>query len=93
MSTLFDFVRDMDRLGVPPFRPTHNSRILGLARDLRQAAIANDARSVAYHIRTTRLERLWRIEDWLMFRKQRHPRISRWLHKELVGIGWRRAGA
>ena len=70
----------MERLNVPPFRHTDNSRIRELAKDIRQAALADDTCAVALHIRTTRLERLWRIEDWLMFRKQCHPRIAKWLH-------------
>jgi hypothetical protein len=87
-TPLLDFVRDMERQGVPPFR--HDSH---LADDMRQSALADDARSVADHIRTTRLNRLWRIEDWLMFRKRQHPRIAAWLHQQLVAIGWRRAKA
>jgi hypothetical protein len=88
-TPLLDFVRDMDRLGVPPFRHDDDSRIWPLACDMRQAALADDVRSVANHIRTVRLERLWRIEDWLMFRREQHPRIAAWLRKELVAIGWR----
>ena len=65
-TPLLDFVHDMDRLGVPPFR---HDDCAGLARDMRQAAIDDDPRSFALHIRTTRLERLWKIEDWLMLRK------------------------
>ena len=48
------------------------------------------ADAIALQIRTTRLKRLWRVEDWLMLRRQRHPRIRRWLHAELVAIGWRK---
>lgn len=92
-TLLVDFVRDMDRLGVPPFRHDNDSRIWPLACDMRQAALADDARSVADHIRTTRLNRLWRIEDWLMLHKRQHPRIAAWLHAQLVEIGWRRAKA
>jgi hypothetical protein len=88
-TSLLDYVRDMDRLSVPPFREPRDSRLWPLACDLCQAAVADDARSVARHIRTARLERLWRVESWLTFREQRHPRIARWLHDELVAIGWR----
>ena len=48
------------------------------------------ADAIALQIRTTRLKRLWRIEDWLMLRRQQHPRIKRWLHAKLVAIGWRK---
>ena len=48
------------------------------------------ADAIAIQIRTARLKRLWRIEDWLMLRRQRHPRIRRWLHAELLAIGWRK---
>ena len=58
------------------------------------AQLAKDPRciadAIALQIRTTRLKRLWRIEDWLMLRRQQHPRIRRWLHAELVAIGWRK---
>ena len=90
VTPLLGFIRDMERLGVPPFR---HDDCAGLARDMRQVALVNDAKGVADHIRTTRLERLWRIEDWLMLRKQQHPRIARWLSSQLVAIGWRKAKA
>jgi hypothetical protein len=92
-TPLLDYVRDMDRLGIPPFRHDNDSRIWPLACDLKEAALAADARAVAGLIRTTRLNRLWRIESWLTFHEQQHPRIARWLHDELVTIGWRRAEA
>ena len=88
-TPLIEFVRDMDRLGVPPFRHDNDSRIWPLACDMREAALADDARSLANHIRTVRLERLWRIEGWLTFNTERHPKIAAWLHRELVAIGWR----
>ena len=92
-TPLTDFARDMERHGVPPFRDADDSRLSALAIDLRQAAIDDDPRSFANHIRTVRLERLWKIEDWLMLRKQQHPRIARWLSSQLVAIGWRRPKA
>ena len=82
-TPLLDFVRDMERNNLPPFRPSSCARLLGLACDLRQAALAEDAKAVALHLRTTRLERLWRVEDWLTVRtnRARHPRIAKWLHR------------
>ena len=86
-TPLRDYVRDMERCGVPPFR--HDSPTSNLADDLRQAAQAEDIQAVAAALRCARLERLWVVEDWLMFRKQQHPKLVRWLRKELVAIGWR----
>ena len=89
VTPLLDFVRDMERHGVPPFR--HDSHTGNLAADLRQAALDENAQAVVAVIHTTRLERLWRIEDWLMFRKQQHPKLVRWHNTQLVEIGWRAA--
>jgi hypothetical protein len=76
-------------LGVPPFRhKIENGFLWPLACDLRQAAVADNASALA--IRTTRLQRLWKIEDWLLFHRRQHPRIARWLHQQLVAIGWRK---
>ena len=64
-TTLLDFVRDMDRLDVPPFRyhsSTISSALATFACDMREAACADDAKAIAWYIRQTRLERLWRIE-------------------------------
>jgi hypothetical protein len=89
-APLIDFVRDRDRLDVPPFRHTHNGHVADLACDMRQAAVADDARAVARHIRSTRRERLWRIESWLTATAYRHPhpRIEQWLNKQLIAFGW-----
>ena len=78
------FVRDMERLNVPPFR-YEDSRLWPLACRMREAAIADNVHVVAHLIRSTRLERLWRIENWLTFpkRRRRHPRITKWLHAQL----------
>lgn len=84
------YVHDMDRLGVPPFRSHPCPGLTALASDIRQAALAEDATAIAAHIKTTRLVRLWRVEDWLILRKQRHPRRAKWLHIQLVQAGWRK---
>ena len=89
-TPLLDFVRDMDRRGIPPFNDRGCIRLSDLACDLRQAACDDDAEAVAHYIRQTRLERLWRIESWLDSPQRRHPRIAKWLHQELVAIGWRK---
>ena len=93
-TTLLDFVRDMERLDAPPFRPAlfdDSVRFRTYASELRDAACDGDAKGVAWYIRQTRLERLWRIETWLTATAYRHPhpRIEKWLHEQLVAIGWR----
>jgi hypothetical protein len=88
-TDLLTFVRDMERQQVSPFK-YEDKRLWALGCSMREAALADDVVSVAEHIRVTRLERLWRIENWLMFREQRHPKIEAWLHTLLVEIGWRR---
>lgn len=81
---LIIFVRDMERLNVAPFR-YEDGRLWPLACRLRDAAIADDAQTVAHLIRSTRLERLWRIEKWLTNPKRlrRHLRIAKWLRAQL----------
>ena len=86
-TPLLGFVISMQRYGVAPFR-RGDHRLASLAGDLRQAAMAHDTQAVAAALRCIRLERLWVVEDWLMFRKQQHPRIAKWLRRELVAIGW-----
>jgi hypothetical protein len=93
---LVDFVAEMERRDIPPFRPVHfdNSiRIRSCAHELKGAAYDGDAKRVAWYIRQTRLERLWRIESWLTspFTQQRHPKLTMWLHQQLVAIGWRQS--
>lgn len=90
-ATGIAYVHDMHRLSIPPFGRHPCARLSSLDCDIRHAALVEDAQALAAHIRTTRLERLWRIENWLTFRKQHHPRITEWLHAQLVEVGWRRA--
>ena len=84
-TPVLDFVRDMERRGLPSFR--HHSLISSylcdLACDLRQAALAKDAAAVAHYIRKMRWERLWHIKKWLTCRYDLHPRIGRWVHEQL----------
>ena len=84
-TPLLDFVRDMERHRIPPFRLYDDTRLWAVGCDMRQAAIAEDAEAVAYCARRTRLERLWRIENWLTSpkRRRRHRRITKWLHAQL----------
>ena len=91
-TPLLEYVKDLERRGIPPFRHGRGFRIDCLATDLRQAALADDAKAVALHLRTTRLQRLWKVEDWLTCpaRKLQHPRVTKWLDQELIAIGWRR---
>jgi len=60
-----------------------------------RAAEEGDAIEVARLTKMVReklkLERLWCIENWLTCSYEHHPRLRRWLHEELVAIGWRRA--
>jgi hypothetical protein len=86
-TSLLHFVRDMERLNVVPFR--YDSRHWPIACNMRQAALAEDAIAVAKLIKATRLERLWQIEERLAASPYRHPKITSWLHQQLVEIGWR----
>ena len=87
---LVDFVHEMERLDVPPFRPLHYDNSVHMRRaasEIRDAAYEGDAKGVACYIRQVRLERLWQIESWLSARHgHRHLRIETWLHRELQAI-------
>jgi hypothetical protein len=81
-TPLIDFVRDMHDLGLPPFREDGDIRLAECRRDLIAAACADDPTRVAYLVRQTRLERLWRIECWALAGPKR-PRIEQWLRHQL----------
>jgi hypothetical protein len=91
MTALLDFVRDMDRLGVPPFTYGGGARLSDLAIDMRQAALADDAQAVANIIRTTRLERLWRVASWLTASRIAHLGDGITLASRSGRSGWRKA--
>ena len=82
-TPLLDFVRDLERHRIPPFRRYDDMRLWAVGCDMRQAAIAEDAEAVAHYIWKARLERLWRIEAWLTCRHDRHSRIAEWLRRQL----------
>jgi hypothetical protein len=87
VSPLHACILEMDRGGVPPFRPTKGRKrmcVEGLADDLRRA-VDDDAAPAARAIRDTHIELLLRIEKWAI---SRHPHIAKRVQSRLIALSW-----